>query len=133
MNAGERPDFRGRCEERLEEIVRDAAGEPPLFRPLDLTRAGHNAEARLVVKLRAHPKLPDPDECELAILELLYLRGRTREGRIVELLSERFSESTVYRRLRRMRRLGVVTASRKTPRGYDLDRWLRSQADGIPA
>lgn len=124
-----KPDFPTRARAKVREILADAATEPPLFVPVDLREIGTNAVAKLLIHWRSHPKLPNPDECEQAILELLYRRGTTINSEIMEELTDRFSTSTVNRRLHKLVMLKVIRLNRDTPRGYDLIPWLRTQAD----
>ena len=122
--------YRERTRRRLRDIVEDAAGESPLFTPLVMAEQGPNAEARLCVRWRCHPRLPDPDDCERAILQLLYLSSRrVRHDHLIHRLCEYYSESTLERRLKKLVRLGLITRRRRPPRGYQLGGWLRTQAD----
>lgn len=123
------PDYRDRTRLRLREIVEDAAGQPPLFTPLEIREVGPNAVADLRVRWRGIPGLPEPDECELSILHLLYSRGRTRERDIIVMLEEYYSETTIKKRLRKLRRIPVIRSSKVTPRGYDLAPNVRFIAD----
>jgi hypothetical protein len=124
------PNYRRRTQQHLREIVQDAAGEPPLVVPLELREAGPNAADTLIIRWRCHPRLPEPDECQRAILELLYVKGRTRHRDVVRTLRDAFTVSTLERRLRGLVKLGVINKSTRPPRGYDLDPLLRLHADG---
>lgn len=123
------PDFLSRTRGHLRDIVTDAAGQPPLFIPQEMREVGPNSIADLRIRWRCHPRLTEPDECERAILELLYLRGRTRYRDVVAQLDNEFSESTLRRRLKRLNRLGVIRLSRQAPRGYELTPFTRSLGD----
>lgn len=122
-------DYPKRTRQHLREIVTDAAGQPPLWTDLDMREVGPNAEAHLLVRWRGDPRYPSPDECERAILELLYRRGRTRVKDVVLQLLEQWSERTILRRLDNLAYHGLVRNRAKAPRGYDLDPSLRTRAD----
>lgn len=123
------PDYRARTRRRLQDVVEDASREPPLMTPIEMREIGPNAVAELKVRWRCHPRLAEPDECEMAILQLLYLRGLTRAEKIVDALLGEFPRPTIYRRLQRLVRLKVIRRRRRTPRGYDLDPWMRRRED----
>lgn len=121
--------YRERTRAKLQEIVADAAREAPLFIPLEMREIGATAEAQLHIRWRADPRLPDPDECEQAILDLIYHHRLIRAEDIVASLEERFSRTTIYARLKKLKRRGLIISHRKAPRGYSLCPKLRSMAD----
>jgi hypothetical protein len=125
----EEPDYRNRTRSRLREILKDAASQPPLFIAVEMREIGPNAIADLRIRWRGHPKLPEPDELQAAILQLLYARGLTREKDVVGQLREFFSDSSIRRRLKGLVVLGLVRHRTRTPRGYDLMPELRIMAD----
>lgn len=122
-------DYQARTRRKLQQIVEDAASQPPMFAPVEMREVGLRAIAGLRVVWRCHPNLAEPDECEQAILQLLYQAGRLRSKQILATLTETFAKSTIERRLGRLVRLGVLRHFTEAPRGYDLDPWLRGQAE----
>lgn len=119
-----------RARRRLRLITEDAALQPPLFARLEMHDAAPNVEADLYVRWRCDPRLVSPDECEAAILQLLFVRGLTRHNQIVEMLeADGFPASTIKRRIAKLAGRGLILCGKDAPHGYNLCPQLRARAE----
>lgn len=127
-----RPEFQKKVRSRVRELATDAEAEHPLTDDLDVREVSSSLSVTIVFRWWPHPKLRNPDDCERAILELLFHRNRLRVEQIVRALGNcdrgDFSRNTVRRRLYKLAKDGILSRSTRSPKGYDLDPSIRFEA-----